>query len=37
MDRTEAIERAVGYADEGVLCVEAVFKALPTCTVLTLI
>jgi len=28
MDRREAIERAVGYADEGVLCVETVFKAL---------
>ena len=28
MDRREAIERVVGYADEGGLCVEAVFKEL---------
>lgn len=28
MNRKEAIERAVSYADEGFLCVEAVFKTL---------
>jgi len=28
MDRKEAVERAVGYADQGFLCVEAVFKTL---------
>jgi len=28
MNRNEAVERAVGYTDEGFLCVEAVFKTL---------
>jgi C_GCAxxG_C_C family probable redox protein len=28
MNRSEAGERAVGYTDEGFLCVEAVFKTL---------
>ena len=28
MDRKEAVERAVGYRDDGFLCVEAVFRAL---------
>lgn len=28
MERNEAVERAISYADEGFLCVEAVFKTL---------
>jgi len=28
MKRNEAVERAISYADEGFLCVEAVFKTL---------
>jgi C_GCAxxG_C_C family probable redox protein len=28
MNRNEAVERAINYADEGLLCVEAVFKTL---------
>ncbi|MBT3285633.1 C_GCAxxG_C_C family protein [Candidatus Bathyarchaeota archaeon] len=28
MDRKEAVERAVGYMDQGFLCVEAVFRTL---------
>lgn len=28
MERSETVERAISYADEGFLCVEAVFKTL---------